>query len=91
MVLGTVRREAGPGRWRALKTKQDKNILRAALDDIVLQGVQLFHHVNIGGFLLLPLESRESATISALLFHPELARSRQRELDAAIQIKNIDR
>jgi hypothetical protein len=89
MVLGTVRQEAGPGCWKALKTKLDQNVLRAALDDIGLQG-ELFHHVNIGGFLLLPLKSRESATLSALLFHPELARSRQRELDAAIQIKNID-
>jgi hypothetical protein len=76
MVLGTVRREAGPqkSQRKAIKTKLDQNVLRAALDDIGLQGVQLFHHVNIGGFVLLLLESGESATISALLFHPELAR-----------------
>jgi hypothetical protein len=91
MVLGIVRGEAGPGRWKALKTKLDQNVFRAALYDTGLQGVQLFHHVNISGFFLLPLESKESATISALLFHPELARSSQRELDAAIQIKNIYR
>jgi hypothetical protein len=30
---------------------------RVALDEIARQKVQLFHHINIGGFLLLPVKS----------------------------------